>query len=50
MTKQDEIELRHRFEVNCRHSGLDTRLTGIGNYYDPGVQGLWEQVKERGEI
>jgi hypothetical protein len=50
MTKSDEITLRHQFEANCRHSGLDTRLTFLGNYADPGVQELWVEVKTRGNV
>lgn len=50
MTKSDEIKLRHEFEANCRHDGLNTALTALGNYADPGVQGMWGIVKGRGKV
>lgn len=51
MNKKDEIDLRHKFEANCRHSGLNTKLKGRGaEYEDPTVELMWKEVRARGEL
>lgn len=49
MTKSDEIDLRHKFEAECRGSGFDLAMNSLGHYKNPQVQGMWVEVKLRGE-
>jgi hypothetical protein len=50
MNKSEEIELRHKFEANCRHDGLSTAMTALAKYVDPSVNSMWKSIRNRGLI
>lgn len=47
LSKQELIDLRHKFEKDCRGKGIDIALNSLGNYKSHQAAGLWRDCQAR---